>query len=84
MVNGVSIFRYPAHGDFFVLRPIGAIDGHYASYCMRTREFIDIVDGSSGVKCGEQVGISWWSQLLPPLPEQHTIAAFLRPRDRAY
>ena len=80
MLNGVSIFRYPAHGDFFVLRRIGAIDGHYASYCMRTREFIDIVDGST---FGAKMPRASWDfmgnlpQLLPPLPEQHTIAAFL-------
>lgn len=69
-----------AVGDFHVLRPDEGFDGHFAQYHMLTREFIDIVDGST---YGSKMPRASWEfvggmpMAVPPPVEQPAIAAFL-------
>ncbi|MCX6581560.1 MAG: restriction endonuclease subunit S [Candidatus Aminicenantes bacterium] len=69
-----------AVGDFFVLRPQKTIDSNFASNYLRSKDFINIIDGST---FGSKMPRASWDFMgsvnipLPPLPEQKTIAAFL-------
>jgi type I restriction enzyme S subunit len=69
-----------AVGDFHVLRPCSGVMGRFAIYQILNQDFISIVDGSTfGAKMPR---VSWdfmanLHQAVPPLPEQHAIAAFL-------
>jgi len=69
-----------AVGDFHVMRPMRFMDGRYSIYQILTREFIDIVDGSTyGAKMPR---VSWdfmanMPFATPPLAEQAAIAAHL-------
>jgi type I restriction enzyme S subunit len=69
-----------AVGDFHVLRPLSGIGGRFAQYHMLTREFIDIVDGST---YGSKMPRASWEfvgsmPLAVPLPdEQSRVASFL-------
>lgn len=69
-----------AVGDFHVLRPDEGFDGHFAQYHMLTREFIDMVDGST---YGSKMPRASWEfvggmpMAVPPPAEQPAIATFL-------
>jgi type I restriction enzyme, S subunit len=69
-----------AVGDFHIMRPTNDLLGQYALYQILNREFIAIVDGSTfGAKMPR---VSWdfmanIAMLIPPLPEQRSIATFL-------
>jgi len=69
-----------AVGDFHVMRPLAEVDGRFSLFQILNRAFISIVDGSTfGAKMPR---VSWdfmanMMLVYPPLPEQHTIAAFL-------
>jgi type I restriction enzyme, S subunit len=69
-----------AIGDFHVMRPATAMNGRFVQYQMLSREFIDIVDGST---FGSKMPRASWEfvggmQLTtPPLEEQNQIATFL-------
>ena len=69
-----------AVGDFHVMRPCCGVTGRFAIYQILNQDFISIVDGSTfGAKMPR---VSWdfmadLMQAIPPLPEQHAIAAFL-------
>jgi type I restriction enzyme S subunit len=69
-----------AVGDFHVMRPCYGVTGRFAIYQILNQDFISIVDGSTfGAKMPR---VSWdfmanLMQAVPPLPEQHTIAACL-------
>ena len=69
-----------AVGDFHVMRPSSILLGRYSIYQILNREFIAIVDGSTfGAKMPR---VSWEfmaniAMLIPPLPEQRSIATFL-------
>jgi len=69
-----------AVGDFHVMRPSNILLGQYSIYQILNREFIAIVDSSTfGAKMPR---VSWEfmaniAMLIPPLPEQQSIATFL-------
>jgi len=70
-----------AIGDFYVLRPNeNIIDPAFASFLLRSRDFIDVVNGSTlGAKMPR---VSWGFMgnmvtPLPPLSEQQEIAEYL-------
>jgi restriction endonuclease S subunit len=69
-----------AVGDFFVLRPEKTIDAEYASFYLRSKDFIDIIDGAT---FGSKMPRASWDFMgsiktpLPPLPEQQAITSFL-------
>jgi type I restriction enzyme S subunit len=69
-----------AVGDFHVMRPAGNEFGRFLQYSMLRQEFIHIVDGTT---FGSKMPRASWEALggmpavLPPLPEQRAIAAFL-------
>ena len=69
-----------AIGDFHVLRPVAGVAGRFIQSQMLTREFIEIVDGST---FGSKMPRASWEfvggmqMTLPPLSEQLAIAAFL-------
>ncbi|NLX25359.1 MAG: hypothetical protein GXY61_05275 [Lentisphaerae bacterium] len=72
--NGESV------GDIFVLRPAEETTSKYLSNALRTNNYIEIIDGST---YGSKMPRASWEFmgclpfLLPPLPEQQAIAAFL-------
>lgn len=69
-----------AIGDFFVLRPNKKCFGKFASYLLRTRNVINIINGSTyGAKMPR---VNWEFMgnlkfLLPPISEQQSIVNFL-------
>jgi len=69
-----------AVGDFHVFRPSCCVDGRFTQYQILSREFIDIVDGST---FGSKMPRASWEFVgsmlttMPPLPEQTSISAFL-------
>jgi type I restriction enzyme S subunit len=69
-----------AVGDFHVMRPVAGIDGRFAQYAMLSREFIDIVDGST---FGSKMPRASWESVggmkvtTPPFREQTQIVEFL-------
>ncbi|MGD0354545.1 MAG: restriction endonuclease subunit S [Dehalococcoidia bacterium] len=78
----VLIADYPgaAIGDFFVLHPVEHMHSMFAFYYMLSRDFIDIVDGSTFGAKMPRASWEFFSNLqffIPPFPEQQAIAAFL-------
>jgi type I restriction enzyme S subunit len=69
-----------AVGDFFVMRPQSRINSDYAAFFLRSENFINIIDGST---FGSKMPRASWEFMggvkimLPPLPEQQAISAFL-------
>jgi type I restriction enzyme S subunit len=69
-----------AVGDFFVLHPLDLIEANYAAYTLRSKDYINIIDGST---FGSKMPRASWDFMgslpipLPPLPEQQSIASFL-------
>src|SRR5271157_1634786 len=67
-------------GDIFVLRPISQIISKYAAACLRTNNYIKIIDGST---YGSKMPRASWEFmgclpfLIPLFCEQQAIAAFL-------
>jgi type I restriction enzyme, S subunit len=76
----VAEFRGEAIGDFHVLRPTSAIITRFLQRSMLTREFIDVIDGST---FGAKMPRASWEALggmqvaVPPIDEQRAIADFL-------
>ena len=66
-----------AVGDFHVMRPVAGVDGRFAQYEILSREFIDIVDGST---FGSKMPRASWESVggmkvaTPPYDEQIQIA----------
>lgn len=69
-----------AIGDFFVLHPRKEVIGKYASYLIRTRNYIEVIDGST---FGAKMPRASWDFmgslpfLLPSTSEQQSIVSFL-------
>jgi type I restriction enzyme S subunit len=69
-----------AVGDFHVMSPATDIDSRFAQYQLLSREFIEIVDGST---FGSKMPRASWDfvggmkMATPPEPEQAVIASFL-------
>lgn len=67
-------------GDIFVLRPTPQVEPKYSAEILRTNNYITVIDGST---YGSKMPRASWEFignllfLLPPLPEQQTIAALL-------
>lgn len=76
----LSDFNGQAVGDFFVFRSSELILPKFLFYCILNRSFINLTNGSTfGAKMPR---VSWdfianLRSVLPPLPEQTQIAAFL-------
>ncbi|NPV01722.1 MAG: restriction endonuclease subunit S [Brevinematales bacterium] len=69
-----------AIGDLFVLRPFKHLYPEYASYLLRTKTYIDIIDGSTYGAKMPRVNWEFMGNLpfpLPPLAEQQAIASYL-------
>jgi type I restriction enzyme S subunit len=69
-----------AVGDFFVLRPLKNVEAANQSYILRSREYIEIIDGSTfGAKMPRASWDFMGSLLVPLAPpaEQQSIASFL-------
>jgi type I restriction enzyme S subunit len=69
-----------AVGDFFVLRPLKNVVAANQSYILRSREYIEIIDGSTfGAKMPRASWDFMGSLLVPLAPpaEQQSIASFL-------
>lgn len=79
-----KVFHAPfdgeAIGDFFVLRPSNAVQSEYASYLLRTRDYIDTIDGSTyGAKMPR---VDWefigsMPFIIPSVMEQQKVVGFL-------
>jgi type I restriction enzyme, S subunit len=73
-------FAGEAVGDFHVMRPAADFHGRYAQYQMLSRDFINVVNGST---YGSKMPRASWEFVggmpvtAPPYPEQAHIAAFL-------
>ncbi len=73
-INGEAV------GDFFVLRPKPEMGSELLAYLLRSREYIEVIDGST---FGAKMPRASWEFMgsllmpLPPLPEQQLIASFL-------
>jgi type I restriction enzyme, S subunit len=69
-----------AIGDFHVLRPVSNVKGNFGKYVLLSRDFINIVDGST---FGSKMPRASWEFVstvklaMPPNEEQTHIAAFL-------
>ena len=67
-------------GDIFVLEPTSHVVPRFGAECLRTDNYIKIIDGST---YGSKMPRASWEYMgnlpfsLHPLPEQQTIAAFL-------
>ena len=67
-------------GDIFVLEPTSQVVPRFGAECLRTENYIEIIDGSTYGSKMPRVSWEFMGSLplpLPPLPEQQAIGAFL-------